>query len=404
MQSTAVQSVLTTQATAAGIGLAYYGESYSYGPGPNTTAALHMVLQLALVAAAEDEAVTGVSHEFSCSRGIQASFTAKTAAAPLSGAPAVQPAASQAAAAAAAAAAAGAAVTDISVLELTLAVAQVPEGALQLWQQGLVPVLAAYCRQLMHTEHSTGLLDVASLGFVGPSSDSYGPGLGLSGFELSAQLEVSLSTLGAYMSLVDSAAGSSVQTVKGLPAVPGGIGARGGAGGGSGGVTGCMWSPRHQQWCLLLGLLSTLLQQLSKATAVEDIAMQLLVAVEPRLLLAVQLQNSSGSGSIHESHSHSGASGHSGQLPGHHHSGAFALAWGPQSGFGSGRLGHAGHTEAPLLITLANLLEAEKSLFLLKFMVPHLGVWQLQRPGSLAAFRTAAARLVEFVAAPSLNR
>jgi hypothetical protein len=64
-----------------------------------------------------------------------------------------------------------------------------------------------------------------------------------------------------------------------------------------------------------------------------------------------------------------------------------------------------GHSrEVPLLLTLANLLEAERALFLLGFMVPHIGVWQLQRPGSLAAFRAAAARLVEFVAAPSLDR
>jgi hypothetical protein len=158
---------------------------------------------------------------------------------------------------------------------------------------------------------------------------------------------------------------------------------------------------------LLLGLLSTLLQQLSRSTAVEDIAMQLLVAAEPRLLLAVQLQSCSRISSTSQG---SGASGLAqGQLPGQPH-GVLTLAWGPGSGFGtSGGLGSGvssgsySSREAPLLLTLANLLEAERAMYLLGFMVPHIGVWQLQRPGSLAAFRAAAARLVEFVAAPSLD-
>jgi hypothetical protein len=57
-----------------------------------------------------------------------------------------------------------------------------------------------------------------------------------------------------------------------------------------------------------------------------------------------------------------------------------------------------------LLLTLSNILEAERALQLLKFMVNSVGDWELQRPGSLAGFRSAAASLVEFVAAPSLER
>ncbi|WIA34108.1 hypothetical protein OEZ86_012479 [Tetradesmus obliquus] len=78
--------------------------------------------------------------------------------------------------------------------------------------------------------------------------------------------------------------------------------------------------------------------------------------------------------------------------------------FGGSSGLGSGAGGLGYSRDAPLLLTLANLLEAERAMYLLGFMVPHIGVWQLQRPGSLATFRAAAARLVEFVAAPSLDR
>jgi hypothetical protein len=57
-----------------------------------------------------------------------------------------------------------------------------------------------------------------------------------------------------------------------------------------------------------------------------------------------------------------------------------------------------------VLLTLSNILEAERSLWLLKFMVQARGDWELQRPGSLASFRAAAASFIEFVAAPSTDR
>jgi hypothetical protein len=59
---------------------------------------------------------------------------------------------------------------------------------------------------------------------------------------------------------------------------------------------------------------------------------------------------------------------------------------------------------SPILLTLGNLLEAERALQLLKFMVNSTGDWEVQRPGSMASFRAAAASLVEFVAAPALDR
>ncbi|KAF8066207.1 LIP1P [Scenedesmus sp. PABB004] len=219
-------------------------------------------------------------------------------------------AAERGAAAAAAAAAAGAAVTDTSVLELALAVAQAPDGALALWQQGLLPVLLAFTRRLMHSDAGTGLLDAACLGLVGPSAAAGGAGLGLGG-------------------------------ARSCPAR----------------------SP-------------------CRARAAQAAAPP--PARPPRWAAAARCPAAAG--------------------------GVLALAWGPRSdlGAGGGALGAGGGggvgKAPPLQLGLANLLEAERALYLLRFMTPHIGEWQLQRPGSLAAFRAAAAQLVELVAAPSLDR
>lgn len=66
--------------------------------------------------------------------------------------------------------------------------------------------------------------------------------------------------------------------------------------------------------------------------------------------------------------------------------------------------GQGSASSSAVLLTLGNLLEAERALLLLKFMVNDVGDWELQRPGSLAGFRSAAASLIEFVALPSLER
>jgi hypothetical protein len=291
---------------------------------------------------------------------------------------------------AAAAAAAAVSVTDISVLELVRAVAAAPDGAMQLWQQGVLPVLVGFCRQLLHArDRHSGLLDASALGMVGPNADA---AAGLGG-ELSAAAAASLATLGAYTTAASSGSGggsSSSSTAQQQPAA------------GDGGI---VWAPRHQQWCLLLELWGVLLQQLSRNVDVTATAVELLVAAEPRLLLAVQLQgsndgvrDSSGTGGAAARQQHDGRGGASSSGPG---ALDFLSAFGAN---GASAAAASAQAAAAARLTLGNLLEAERSLRLLRFMVGHLGEWQLQRPGSLAAFRAAAASLVEFCARPSTDR
>jgi hypothetical protein len=152
---------------------------------------------------------------------------------------------------------------------------------------------------------------------------------------------------------------------------------------------------------MLLSVWASVLQQLSRTVHVQQAAMEFLTAAEPRLQLAVGLLSSS----YHTAVSSSGSSGQARPDAEHDHaSRALVLA---MTGFtpdglkpGMGR----GSAVAPVLLTLSNLKEAEGSLFLLKFMVHSVGDWELQRPGSLASFRSAAASFIEFVAAPSLER
>jgi hypothetical protein len=304
-------------------------------------------------------------------------------------------------------AAAAAAVTDISVLELSMTVAQVPEGALQLWQQGLLPVLVSYCRQLLRsTQGSLGLLDVAALGQVGQDSSQLVGSLvpaavpaaaGASAPEVPASMAVSVSTAGAYAAVEafsTISGGSSLQAVAGV--------------GGS-----YVWTHSHQQWCLLLGLLSTLLQQLSRVVkpgTVEDVAMQLLIAAEPRLLLAIQLsccRSWSSSGRQEQLQQQQQQQQQGPLSTAHQGSRILDIAWGvtgaqPVCGV-TAQQGLAGDPGV-VVLTLANLLEAQRALFFVNFMAPHLGIWELQRPGSVTSFRAAAASLIEFVAAPSLQR
>lgn len=121
---------------------------------------------------------------------------------------------------------------------------------------------------------------------------------------------------------------------------------------GPGSTQTAVWTAVHQQWCVMLSFAGVFLTHLSRYMKVEHHAMDLLIVTEPRLLLAVQPQ--------------------------------------------------AATPEQPL--TLAGLLEAERSLFLLSFMAQHSGAWQLVRPGSLATFRAAVASFLEFVARPSQTR
>jgi hypothetical protein len=55
-------------------------------------------------------------------------------------------------------------------------------------------------------------------------------------------------------------------------------------------------------------------------------------------------------------------------------------------------------------LTLAALVELDRSLQLLEQLTHNLGLWQQSRPSSLAAFRQAAAAVVAYLAQPSLAR
>jgi hypothetical protein len=262
------------------------------------------------------------------------------------------------------------------------AVAEVHEGALQLWQQGALPVLIDFCRQLLHEPNQSGLLGAAALCYVGPDASrlsSPGPA-SLAAADVPLQSAVTVSTVGAYCSASIGSDGSS-----------------------SSGDSGLIWSPRHQQWCLLLSLWRSVLGQLSRVIHVGQFAMEFLTAAEPRLHLAVQLLSSS----YHAANSSSSSSRSAQAASEADHdatSRALVLA---MTGFtpdglkpGAGR----GSGSQSVLLTLSNILEAERSLWLLKFMVQARGDWELQRPGSLASFRAAAASFIEFVAAPSTDR
>lgn len=263
------------------------------------------------------------------------------------------------------------------------AVAEVPEGALQLWQQGILPVLVAFCRQLLHGPDQSGLLGAAALGYVGPDASilsASGPAAAAAPAGFPPQSGVSVNTMGAYAGVPGPGGGSADSNSSGdVRVVP---------------------SPRHQQWCMLLSVWASVLQQLSRTVHVQQAAMEFLTAAEPRLQLAVGLLSSS----YHMAVSSSSSS--QARLDAEHDPASRALVL-AMTGFtpdglkpGMGR----GSAVAPVLLTLSNLKEAEGSLFLLKFMVHSVGDWELQRPGSLASFRSAAASFIEFVATPSLER
>ncbi|GBF97595.1 hypothetical protein Rsub_10731 [Raphidocelis subcapitata] len=216
----------------------------------------------------------------------------------------------------------GAEVCAVSALEVLLAVARVPEGALQLFQQGALPAVLDAARDLL-SPRGGGLLGAEAVAGGGEGGD--GGGRAVPG------------TLGAYHYLG--------------PATPGGA-----AG----------WAAGHQQWCVLLSLAAAAVRNLSCFVPVAEPAVALAVAAEPRLALSLQLFTQ--------------------QLP-------------PRGG-GGGSGGAAAEAGAQL----ACLLEAERGLALLCLVAQHPGAWQLARPGAPAAFRAAAAGVLEFAARPSMER
>ena len=106
------------------------------------------------------------------------------------------------------------------------------------------------------------------------------------------------------------------------------------------------WSPAHQQWCVLLSFSSTLIRSLGQHFNIESQAIDFLSTTEPRLLLACMPPPATPS--------------------------------------------------QPL--TIAMLLETEKSLFLLNSLAQYIGTWHMAMPGSLARFRTVSSSFVAFAA------
>jgi hypothetical protein len=235
----------------------------------------------------------------------------------------------------------------VGVLELLLCVTRAPDGALQLFHQGALPALLDCARHLL-APPGGGLLGTSAVGGDAAPEGAAGRRGAAAAAPPAQGGSVPLpGTLGAYLAPASGAGG----------------------GGAAGGVA---WAPVHQQWCVLLSLAATTLDSLSRFVPVAEPAVALMIAVEPRVVLSLQLLLQ--------------------QLP--HHRG------GDGGGDGSG----GGGSGAPLQVQLASLLEAERSLALLCLLAQHAGAWQLARPGSLAGFRAAAAGVLEFAARPSLER
>ncbi|KAG2443449.1 hypothetical protein HXX76_001806 [Chlamydomonas incerta] len=219
---------------------------------------------------------------------------------------------------------AAAAAGDVGMLALALAVAQVPEGAQALNDRGILDQVVAAGRHLLAAGGGRlAAFNVIAVTGTGP----YRPGVD----------GTYASTSGAAASLAAAAADTC-----GAYLVPSD------GGGGGGGV----WSPVHRQWCTLLQFSGALLRTLGQYVDVEREALDLLLALEPRLLLAV--------------------------LP------------------------PGGDCLQPL--TLAGLVELEAALFLLGRLAPYLGGWHLVLPASLVNFRTALSTLLTWLAAPSLSK
>ncbi|KAG2497263.1 hypothetical protein HYH03_004847 [Edaphochlamys debaryana] len=241
---------------------------------------------------------------------------------------------------------AAAAAGDLGLLALAVTVAQVPDGARALYDRGVVHQLVAAGRHLLSSNGGRlAAFSVISVTGTGP----YRPGVDGTYASTSA---AAYSTRGGG-SLVPDLCGAYLpaSSFAALAAAGGGGGA--GAGGAAGpGSAEWVWSPVHRQWCSLLQFSVALLRTLGQHVDVEREALDLLLALEPRLMLAVL----------------------------------------PPGGDGL----------QPL--TLAGLVEAEAALFLLCALTPYLGGWHMVLPTSLLNFRTAASTLLTWLAQPTLTK
>ncbi|KAG1679511.1 hypothetical protein FOA52_011111 [Chlamydomonas sp. UWO 241] len=211
---------------------------------------------------------------------------------------------------------------DLGLLQLALLVAQRPEGARLLHEQAALERLSGLARHLL-SPRGGNLAPFNSLEIPGASASAG------AGWETAA-----MSTRPFLGEPLGPGQGDSVDVAF---AYARGSGA---------------WSPAHQQWCVLLSFSSVFIRTLSQHVDVETQATDLLVAAEPRLLLAC--------------------------VP------------------------PAGTPSQPL--TLASLFELERVLFLLTHMTHFSGAWHMLLPGSLARFRTAVSSFIAFAAGPSTTK
>ncbi|GLC49412.1 hypothetical protein PLESTB_000216500 [Pleodorina starrii] len=225
---------------------------------------------------------------------------------------------------------AAAAAGDLGILALALAVAQVPDGARALYDRGVADQLVAAGRHLL--SGSGGRLAAFSVIAV-TGTGPYRPGVD----------GTYASTSGRGAAAVARGGGPHADTCGAyLPSAP----AAAEAGEGE------VWSPVHRQWCTLLQFSAALLRTLGQHVSMEREALDLMLAVEPRLMLAV--------------------------LP------------------------PGGDLLQPL--TLAGLVELEAALFLMGEMTAYLGGWHMVLPASLINFRTAVSTLLTWLAQPTLAK
>ncbi|GLI65780.1 hypothetical protein VaNZ11_009396, partial [Volvox africanus] len=231
---------------------------------------------------------------------------------------------------------AAAAAGDLGMLSLAVAVSQIPEGAYMLYEQDIVENLVAASRQLLSGSGgrlaSFSVIAVTGTGPYKPGVD--GTYASAAGATAAGSGRMSGSpppdTCGAYLPTPSPAAAAAAATAAE--------------------VTGEVWSPVHRQWCTLLQFCGSLVKTLGQRLNIDRGALDLLMAMEPRLMLAV--------------------------LP-------------PGS-----------DVRQPL--TLAGLVEMEAALFLLIQMTPYTGGWHMLLPSSLLNFRTAVSTLLTWLAQPNL--
>ena len=222
-------------------------------------------------------------------------------------------------------------------------VMQSTSGALELYTAGVVPLLLRHARLLL--QHDLGAL-------LGPDATQLllQPPDGMSHFNAPAS-RVLPNCLAAYCWNQKQGKASFAQLWGASPH-----------------QDVVVWSNVHQQWCLWLNLAASLLRMLGGVDGVEEVAMDLLVAVEERLLLLLR-----------------------------------ALQPAQQQQGVGGTAAGAGGVGPQVPLSMALLVELERGLVLLEELAVYSGAWQLVRPGSLAQFKGALLGVLQLFAQPGRN-